>query len=57
MICFCHPYKQVEIAQKSPNGRASVVFEELLVSGNVEIGAARLLTPEYVKFLAWKGTY
>jgi len=50
-------YKQVEIAQKSPNGRASVVFEELLVSGNVEIGAARLLTPEYVKFLAWKGTY
>lgn len=39
MVCLCHPYKQVEIAQKSPNGRASSVFKELLFPGNVEIGA------------------
>jgi hypothetical protein len=43
VICFCHPYKQVEIAQKSPNGRASVVFEGSLVSGNVEIDVVSYL--------------
>jgi hypothetical protein len=32
------------------------VLEELLVSGRVEIGEVRMVTSDYVEFVAWKGT-
>jgi hypothetical protein len=32
------------------------VLGELLVSGKVEIGTAKLASPNYVEFIAWKGT-
>jgi hypothetical protein len=29
---------------------------ELLSSGSVDVGEAKLSSPEYVEFMAWKGT-
>jgi len=32
------------------------VLAQVLLSGKVEIGVARSASPEYVEFIAWKGT-
>ena len=32
------------------------VLEQVLLSGKVEIGDARLASPDFVEFIAWKGT-
>jgi hypothetical protein len=36
--------------------RIENVIEELLASGKVEIGVAKVARPDYVEFIAWKGT-
>jgi hypothetical protein len=36
--------------------RVRDVLAELLSSGEVEVGEAKLASPDYVEFIAWKGT-
>jgi len=36
--------------------RLESALTELLASGNVEIGVAKMTTPDYVEFTAWNGT-
>jgi hypothetical protein len=31
------------------------ILAELLISGDVELGVAKLAPPDYVEFIAWKG--
>jgi len=40
----------------APHATVRSVLEELLESGNVEIGTAKLARPDYVEFLAWTGS-
>jgi hypothetical protein len=40
----------------TPESRETALLAELLSSGKVEIGAAKLAGPDYVEFVAWAGT-
>lgn len=40
----------------SPSVKEGKVLRELLASDTVEIGVAKLLRPDYVEFVAWRGT-
>jgi len=40
----------------SPSAKEGRVLRELLASDTVEIGTAKLLRPDYVEFVAWRGT-
>src|SRR5262249_51795745 len=40
----------------SLQSRERILLAELLSSGKVEIGAAKLAKPDYVEFVAWTGT-
>ncbi len=49
----------VEESNTESNGldvQVKSVLEELLTPGNVEVGVAHLATPQYVEFVAWKGS-
>lgn len=48
--------EQVESDANSSRVRVRNTLAELLASGRVEVGVARLATPDYVEFVAWKGT-
>jgi hypothetical protein len=39
-----------------PQVRVKDLLEELLTSGKVDIGVARLASPDFVEFVAWKGS-
>jgi hypothetical protein len=43
-------------SNESFDSAASAVLEELLTSGQVEIGEAKLVEANYVEFVAWGGT-
>ncbi len=48
--------EQNKIAAISQTPNVNDVLEELLISGKVEIGIAKMSNPNYVEFVAWKGT-
>jgi hypothetical protein len=48
--------KQHKEGDEPLDSRLAGVLEELLTSGKVEIGVARLKGPKYVEFIGWRGT-
>ena len=40
----------------APRGRLKQMLSELLSSGRIEVGGAKLAGPDYVEFVAWNGT-
>lgn len=47
---------QADSSTTSPEDGLAKVLKGLLATGKVEIGMAKMTTPDYVEFVAWKGT-
>jgi hypothetical protein len=47
--------QNIDTDEESPLGWKEVL-KQLLMLGEVEIGEAKIASPDYVEFIAWKGT-